>query len=178
MVSYSTWNHLAPHQILLGMGGSGSRRRARARAMVIVHWGLSPLRGHLHLQQSCSVLTGQLSSAAAAALSTVGFTTSVLSLSSVPQQLCCHKCPRPGFALPHLKPVRAEELFHHVLEGDVSPGGFQLDLSIWLLLPSLLLLLPFPIVVAPLHGVIAHHREVLQVPGHGSGSSWHHPANV
>lgn len=41
--------------------------------MVIVHWGLSPLRGHLHLHWGCSVLSsGQLSSAAAAALCTVG----------------------------------------------------------------------------------------------------------
>lgn len=71
----------------------------------------------------------------------------------------------------------AEELFHDVLEGDAASGGLQLDLRIQLLLP-ILLLLPFLVVVAPLHGVIPHHREVLQIPGHGSGSSWHHPANV
>lgn len=76
------------------------------------------------------------------------------------------------FALPHLKPAWTEELLHHILEGDVATGGLQFDLRV-LLCIVLLLILPFLIIIAPLYGVIPHHREVLQVPGHGSGSSRH-----
>lgn len=101
--AYSTWNHLAPHQTLPGVGGLGSWRRVRARAVVIVHWGLSPLRKHLHLQQSSSVPTGQLSSEAAAALAAPwGLTSSVLLpelhptatlLSQVPLAWVCSASP-------------------------------------------------------------------------------------
>lgn len=34
----------------------------------------------------------------------------------------------PTHVLPHLKPVRAEELLHHILEGDLAPGRLQFDL--------------------------------------------------
>lgn len=76
------------------------------------------------------------------------------------------------FALPHLKPAWTEELLHHILEGDVATGGLQFDLRV-LLSIVLLLILPFLIIIVPLYGVIPHHREVLQVPGHGSRSSRH-----
>lgn len=54
----------------------------------------------------------------------------------------------------------------------MAKGGLQFDLRV-LLSIVLLLILPFLIIIAPLYGVIPHHREVLQVPGHGSGSSRH-----
>lgn len=175
----TSWVPTKPsHCPLLGIGGVLGSLSCEEHALRLVTAQETPALAAEHC-----VPMGQLSSEAAAALAALWLLTN-----SIPHQFCCHKCLWPdltlislqlGFVLPHLKPAGAEELFHHVLEGDMSPGGLQLDLGIWLLLHSILLLfLPFLIVITPLHWVITHHREVLQVPGHGSGSSWHHPANA